>query len=1006
MSLPADSFLSEHAVVPPVAQHRHVWQHAARAGFQVQVSWTWREHGRDVEGEVRDLRGGEAVAFALSLTAGAHKALLMLTHAPGRQPESFIDVTLQLVRESEAVALMCNLPLDDSRYLMQRIGDWRTAVPDRPDDDADEGAGEASIIQAQARAEDLFPFVWMQPPSPSQAADAALRFLRCPDALLKNAATAMPLYAALQAAADATAKIAAARQFRAAAAFVPDVKALGATVAAMPALAAQLRRAGGEWPLPELSAYASAALGLPAGTTPAVYLAGSEWQAAEPRLWQSVFALALVGAAADAELAAELIAVLRVGRLLALLPAPVQAAIATPATADPEAVASAAPDPDPDPASPNPGPAPTPFPPAPPAPSPQHASVRQALLHARVVVPDAVATQPPQPALRGTSADAQARWEVLGVGELKMARHRLAGYAPGELADVVNVMPRERQEVSERSVERHVERTRTSTVETQVQEQRQLRSASSELADSIAEVMAADGLGRNLSGVQPSYENLNMQLSGTWAGAAAKSGWRSRDSASLAQRITERAARRMNDRVSQRRGQEWHALREQRRAQSIDNSGHGRLVGVYRWIDRMVQVRLDSLGGRLVLEFELAQPAQPWLAQLRQAATPPLPPPPSLPLPESGKPPCSVVTADNYLALGATYGVFDLEPPPPLQCTVSATLDRVALADLGVLRVPEGYEAQTAWVTLAVADSRYVMACSIGGHDASATSPTALPALSAAVPAYATATAAGPAQIAPPVVIQPYQKTQQLSGLTLTGAVPVTVMTSAPAFAVCVSLDCVLIGGAAASSLFQAWQLRQFARLQRACGEAWAAYDAALHACIDTAAVQPLVLQRQVLQQACLGALLPALPVDVLGPRELEAVLDAAHMTWQYQAWPLDSIHPWPMPAPGQAQHASQQESLQGFLQARSARVLMPVAAGWEAWLLWLLQCPAPWAGGPADTPVVASSVGVLETLHGAAERPPEPAPRWTVRIPTTLLYLQDGAGLPMHMRQESADDQ
>ncbi|AJC46686.1 hypothetical protein SB85_13975 [Xanthomonas sacchari] len=970
----------------------------------MEVTWSWQSDGCGVEGEVRDLRGGDAAVFALSLTEGAHKALLMLTHAPGRQSETFIDVTLHLVRESDAIALMCNLPLDESRYLNQRIGEWRRATPDGPDEDPADATDETSIIQARARAEDLFPFVWMQPPSPSQAADAALRFLRCPDALLKNAATAMPLYAALQAAADAAAKIAAARQFRTGAAFVPALEGLGATVAAMPALATQVCGIGGEWPLPEMNAYVCTALGLPAGTTPAGYLAGAEWQAAEPRLWQSVFALALVGTAADAGLAAELIAALRVGRLLALLPppSPPPAAIATPAAADAEAGAATVADPDPASTSA----APTPFPPAPPAPSPQHASVRQKVLHARVVVPDAVATQPPQPTLRGATADAQARWEVLGVGELKMARHRLAGYAPGELADVVNVMPRERQEVSERSVERHVERARTSAVETHAQEQRQLRSASSELADSIAEVMAADGLGRNLSGVQPSYENLNMQLSGTWAGAAAKSGWRSRDSASLAQRITERAARRMNDKVSQRRGQEWHALREQRRAQSIDNSGHGRLVGVYRWIDRMVQVRLDSLGGRLVLEFELAQPAQPWLAHLRQAATPPLQPPPTLPLPASGQPPCSVVTADNYLALGATYGVFDLEPPPPPHCTVSATLDRVALADLGVLRVPEGYQAQTAQVTLAVADSRYVMACSIGGHDASATSPTALPALSAAVPAYATATAAGPAQIAPPVVIQPYQKTQQLSGLALTGAVPVTVMTSAPAFAVCVSLDCALVGGAAASPLFQAWQLRQFARLQRACGEAWNGYDAALRACIDTAAVQPLALQRQVLQQACIAALLPALPADALGPRALEAVLDAAHMTWQYQAWPLDSVHPWPMPAPGQAQHASRQESLQGFLQARSARVLMPVAAGWEAWLLWLLQGPAPWAGGPADTPVVASSVGVLETLHGAAERAPEPASRWTLRVPTTLLYLQDGASLPMHLRQESADDQ
>ncbi|MET0549127.1 MAG: hypothetical protein ABW002_07650, partial [Xanthomonas sp.] len=530
--------LAEHDVPEPAAAraphvHSHQWQHAARAGFQVQVTWSWRRDGCGVEGEVRDLRGGDAAGFALSLDEGAHKALLMLTHAPGRQSETFIDVTLHLLRESDAVALMCNLPLDESRYLNQRIGEWRMATPDRPEEDPADATDAASIIQAQARAEDLFPFVWMQPPTPSQAADAALRFLRCPDALLKHAATAMPFYAALQAAADAAAKIAAARQFRTGAAFVPALEALGATVAAMPALATQVCAIGGEWPLSQMSSYVCTALGLPAGTTPASYLAGAEWQAAEPRLWQSVFALALVGTSADAGLAADVIAALRVGRLLALLPPPAQAVLATPTAADSGAVASTDPDPDLASTSTSTSTALPPSPSVPPAPSPQHASVRQKVLHARVVVTDAVATQPPQPALRGASSDAQARWAVLGVGELKMARHRLAGYAPGELADVVNVMPRERQEVSERSVERHVERTRTSTVETHAQEQRQLRSASSELADSIAEVMAADGLGRNLSGVQPSYENLNMQLSGTWAGAAAKSGWRSRDSASL-----------------------------------------------------------------------------------------------------------------------------------------------------------------------------------------------------------------------------------------------------------------------------------------------------------------------------------------------------------------------------------------------------------------------------------------------------------------------------------------
>lgn len=987
--------------------YTHQWQHAARDGFQVQVAWSIRHGGMAVEGEVRDLRGGEALPFVLSLQRGGeHKVLLVLIHASERA-ESFIDVTLYLADESGVIKLFCNLPLDNRKFLSRPIGEWPVAPSDVPDSES-AGPDDTLSIQAQMQAEDLFPFLWMQPLSQAQAADAALRFVHCPDALLKDAATAMPLYASLQAAADAAAKTAAAQQYRNGTEFVASLDKLGNPPSLMPALLMQLRQVGGEWPLHELVAHVSHALALPQGTAPAAYLAGAEWQAALPKLWQSVFALSLVGTAADAALAVQLIAVLRMGALLALLPATATTgAHDTPAASEQTDAAGKAGATDAATATATATVAesvpPSPPPPPPPSLSPQHAAVRQKVLHARVVLPDAVATQPPQPALRGASADPDARWEVLGVGELKMARHRLTGYAPGELADVVNVMPRERQEVSERSVERVVQRAQSIAVEAHAQEQRQLRSVSSELADSVAEVMAADGLGRNLSGVQPSYENLNMTLSGTWAGGAAKSGWRSRDSASLAQRITERAARRMNDRVSQRRGQEWHALREQRRAQLIDNSGHGRLVGLYHWIDRVVQVRLESLGNRLVLEFELAQPAQPWLAQLRQSATPALQPPPPLPAPASGQPPCSVVTAESYQALGAAYGLFDLEPPPAAQCTVSISLDRVALADLTLLQVPEGYQAQSADVTLAVADSRYVLACSIGGKDVGATPPTTLPALSAPLPAYATATAAGPAQITPPVLMQPYQKTQQLSGLTLTGAVPVTVMTSAPAFAVGVSLSCTLLGGTAASPLFLAWQLRQFARLQQAWSEACARYDAALRTRIDAAAAQPGALQRQVLQQACLAALLPALPKDALAPRDLAALLDAAHMTWQYAPWPIGSAGAWPPPAPGETQPPPAQDALQDFLQAHSARVLMPVAAQWDAWLLWLLQFPVPWAGGPADAPITASSMNVLEELHGVAA--PAPVPRWTLRVPTTLLYLQDSPCLQVHAAGSEAPE-
>ena len=88
-----------------------------------------------------------------------------------------------------------------------------------------------------------------------------------------------------------------------------------------------------------------------------------------------------------------------------------------------------------------------------------------------------------------------------------------------------------------------------------------------------------------------------------------------------------------------------------------------------------------------------------------------------------------------------------------------------------------------------------------------------------------------------------------------------------------------------------------------------------------------------------------------------------------------------------------QGDHLHAFLHAQSARVLVPALSGWEPWLLSLLQFPSPWAGGPADAPVTASTVALLEEL---AAPPPAERPRpWTLRVPTTLLYLQSGSQLP-----------
>lgn len=935
-------------VPDPIPVYDHHWRKTARAGFEIEVAWRCLGRGRAIEGQVRDLRGSALMPFALSLD-GHTRTVLVLTHSTQPQAnETFVDVTLQLQRRDDLVLLDCNLPISDSEYYNGPIGQWQLLAPPTPGPSPapDPGDEDDISILAPMDAGDLFPFVWMQPLTPRQLDEIPLRFVHCANP------SSLPLYQQLLQAGSAAAKIADAQTFHAGSGFVKDLSALGPTVARMPGVCRQFLDLTGRIEPLELTELAELELGLPPGTSLEEYLHGSEWEAALSALWQSVFAIALAGTPADAAITARMCATLRLGQFLTLV---TQDAVTTPAL-DTEAA-------------------------------------RHLALHARLVVPDAVATQPPSPSLHGGTESAS--WEVLGIGQLKLARHRLVGYSAGELADVVNVMPRERQEVQEHSLTHASAHEQARSTGEREHEQRRQRSDSSELADAVAEVMAADGLARNLSKVTPSYENLNMSLSGTWAGSAANAAWNRKDQTSLVQRITERAVHRLNDRVSQRRGLEWQALREQRRSQLIDNSGHGRLVGLYHWIDRVVRVRLEPLGGRLVLEFLLSDPAGPWLQQLCDASHPPLQKPPSLPAPQSQQPPYSIVTADNYQELGASYGLLDLEPPPPQQLAVSATIDQITLGDLSRLRIPDGYQAASGSATLAVADSRYALACSIGGIDLPATKAAAEPQLSASVPA-CTSSSAGPVVIAPPSPVAPLLQTSALSGIAkATGAVPVTVITAAPAFAVTVQLQCELAGTLETNPLYVAWQMRVYARLLEAWREADARYALALSERIHVAAPHPGDLQRKLLRQGCLDALAPAPQTDGHSQRDYAALFGWAHMTWQYMQHPTDGGQSWPEPAPSAHLRPRVEDGLDDFLHASAARVLLPVLPGSEAWLLWLLQFPIPWAGGPADVPATAGTVALLEELQPTPETIAEPVPCWTLRVPTTLLYLQSGSRLP-----------
>lgn len=930
--------------IPLQCEYGNHWSITGRDNIHVHIEWHIHDNGNSVRVRVSSPHDGDDFHIELDQH---HR------HAERWLNPNF-RITLLLHHEHGEMVLVCNLPLSHNEWFNGPIGKWpchdNHALP-FPDEAGNPG------LDAPQEAMDIFPFLWLHPPTLAELADSVLRFIRMqdPDSLL--------LYTQLKSSKDATAKTGFAKSFLGSPAFIKDISDLPAPVNNFPGLRiellALLKHCDDE---DEIIALTEDLLNEPLDR----FVKSKAWKSAQASIWQSLFALALAGSESQGMIATQLVDVLRTGHFLTLLQQDML--------------------------------------------PPERYQDWRLPLEALVVFPDAVATTPLAPP---TTAGSNGSWEVLGVGTLKIARQHLAGYVPGELADVVNVMPHERQERQEHLLSRRDEQEMLQGERHEQNAQDRQTSAASELRDALQEVMAAEGVARNLNNVTPSYNNLNLVLKGAWAGGNGGSAWAGNSLSQLAQQLTEKAARHLGERVSTQRGRVWQELHEQRLNNLIDNSRDERLVGVYRWVDKLMHVQVEEAGRRLVLAFLLDTPAAGWISDIAGAGAIPLQKPQPLPAfsVAQGQGYADILPS-NYQAYAAQYGITDPEPPPPDTLTLAATVNRVVVGDLSILRIPEGYSATAGNVTLALADQHYTIACAIGSQTViypSAVAPVAT--LDVAVPLPASnGTSVADAKVTPPPTVTSGLSTTALSTIAgTTGAISLTVMSAAPLFGVTVEISCTRSVKTSLSTqdpLLVSWQMRSYERLLRAWENALHHYDETLALRIGKASAgHTAEVQRHVLRQECLALLAPSATPATL--RTLAALFSWQDMSWHYDAGTTGSGNPWPRLMPSLASQPASERLFARFLQAASASVLLPAQPGSEAWLLFLLQFPQLWPGTPATAPLTESCLLLLEELQGpdAADHHTEKAVPlhdkhgekhgWSVRIPTPMLYLQAGPELP-----------
>ncbi|WP_233838080.1 hypothetical protein [Paraburkholderia sp. ZP32-5] len=961
------------------------WDVTIRTGVRLRVDWKWHDEGQRIDVDLLQLAGPGMPHHYTGILSLAPAGLRSRTWVFG-SADAPVDVTLSLRREHpDANSLLwANVPLKPDEFFSDAIAQYKPLppppdpIPDDPDDPDDP---EEIAIDALPGAADLFPLLWLRPPSAGQLADALLRYMSVADP------SSLPLYqqlAAISGAGAAAAKQKAATAFRGTSSFISDVATQPAPINQLPAMRVTLLATAGPRTLDELLSEAQALL----GESVTDFLASPVYTTALQDAWQSVFVLALVGTTVDGMLAAQLVDVLRVMHYLQALAANTAAMCAeavrrllldaTPSlpdavTAAPLSGSSSAP---------APAPAPTPTP-----------------------APTGAPTQTQPPAIIG-------QWSLLGVGEVEVARQTLTGYAPGELAEVVNLMPRERQERHERSVQASERQTSQDEERSRSDDQTSHGDAMSELADTLKEAMCTEGLVRNLSNVTPSYSNLNLLLTGTAADGSGKLKLDSGNVARLVQRMSEQAAQKVADRVNAQRRDVWREWRERRESQCIDNRDGERLVGVYRWVDRLLRVALKPRGRHLVLAVQLQSPASAWIAQvLAQGPLPLVKPTPLAAFGTADGQGYALVTPTNYQSWGAQYGLTDLPAPPPQQIAVSAQINRVTVADRSLLRVPDGYAVASGSATLAMASTAYGLVASVGGTSLTGNTAGAPAAVSVTMPTVSSSSVSNPTLTppSPPVAwlsTTVFQSTDAIVGAR--GAVPVTVMSDAPLFALSVELSCQRVTLTdpvtqnVVDPLLVEWQMQVYTRLLRAWQDQLRTYDADAAARIAAASAgETAEIQRGVLQGECLELLCATSATN--DPQALTGFFDWSCMSWHYDSPPAGTgPRLTDAPAAPVVTEPASARLFRRFLAADLAWVLIPLRAETQDAALFALQWQARWPAPPvprvdggADVPVAQSTVIALEEQRGEPAVLTEPRRAWTLRVPLPLIYLQRGDALP-----------
>ncbi|WP_374444275.1 hypothetical protein [Epilithonimonas sp.] len=301
----------------------------------------------------------------------------------------------------------------------------------------------------------------------------------------------------------------------------------------------------------------------------------------------------------------------------------------------------------------------------------------------------------------------------LGIADYLKVEQTTHAYVEGEVANIENIMAREYRSQSTRRLRR------SETIDTKSSDTERERSTDTttssrfEMQSEIAKILQeSTDMGINAN---TSFEALGAKFSIGASYANHRSKEESmRQAVSQAQEVTARALDRVVTKVHQERVEKMIEEFEENNTHGFDNrKGDQHVVGVYRWVDKLMKNQVWNYGKRLMFEFAIPQPSKLHTlaaASVKKVIEKPVDPRDSKDFPMINS--SAVVEGATLKHWISKYNV-ELENIPQDNIALGKSLSGSYLGTISEieyfnvtdnLEIPEGYEAINGMVSITATD--------------------------------------------------------------------------------------------------------------------------------------------------------------------------------------------------------------------------------------------------------------------------------------------------------------